>query len=73
MKKLGMAMLGLMLMAPMAGAAEETVEVMQCPMDGYIVATKCPHCGMVMEKKEVKIAEYQAAIEKQQAKMKGRS
>lgn len=73
MKKLGILMLGLMMMAPMAGAAEETVEVMQCPMDGYMVATKCPHCGMQMEKKTVKAAEYQAAIEKQQAEIKGRS
>lgn len=73
MKRLGILMLGLMMMAPMAGAAEENVEVLQCPMDGYMVAAKCPHCGMNMEKKTVKIADYQAAIEKQQAKMKGRS
>ncbi len=73
MKKLGILMLGLMMMAPMVSAEEETVKVFQCPMDGYLVAAKCPHCGMEMEKKEVKIAEYQAAIEKQQAKMKGRA
>lgn len=73
MKKLGILMLGIMMMASIAWAAEDTVEVMQCPMDGYMVATKCPHCGMAMEKKTVKIADYQAAIEKQQAEMKGRA
>ncbi len=73
MKKLGILMFGLMLMAPVVGAEEETVQVFQCPMGDYITAAKCPHCGMDMEKKEVKIAEYQAAIEKQQAQMKGRA
>ena len=73
MKKLGILMFGLMLMAPMSGAEEAVVKVFQCPMDGYMVAAKCPHCGMDMEKKEVNAADYQAAIDKQQLEMKGRS
>ena len=72
MKKIGGLVFSLLMMASLAGA-EDTVNVYQCPMDGYMVAAKCPHCGMDMEKKEVKAAEYQAAIEKQQAEMKGRS
>ena len=66
------ALFAMFALAPLA-SAEEMVKVFQCPMDGYMVAAKCPHCGMEMEKKEVKAADYQAAIDKQQAKMKGRS
>lgn len=58
-------------MAEEGAKSDEMVTVFQCPMDGYIVAAKCPHCNMKMEQKEMRASEVQAAMDAAKKKMKG--